>query len=129
MDGLTEKQLKSFRQSLTALREELLVLLEMSAESGDTVELDQTKVGRLSRMDAMQQQEMSNACRAGYQKRLKDVQLALSNIEQSGSGLCDPGSCEYGWCEHCGDAIDIRRLDAKPESRFCVGCQETAEQA
>ena len=128
MDGLTEKQLKSFRQSLTALREELLVLLEMSAESGDTVELDQTKVGRLSRMDAMQQQEMSNACRAGYQKRLTDVQHALLNIEQSDSGLCGSGLCEYGWCEHCGDAIDIRRLDAKPESRFCVGCQEAAEQ-
>ena len=124
MDGLTEKQLKSFHRSLTALREELLMLLEMSAEAGDTVELDQTKVGRLSRMDAMQQQEMSNACRTGYQKRLKDVQHALSNIEQS-----DSGSCEYGWCEHCGDAIDIRRLDVKPESRFCVGCQDIAEQA
>ena len=123
MDGLTEKQLRSFRRSLTELREELLMLLEISAEAGDTVELDQTKVGRLSRMDAMQQQEMSNACRTGYQKRLNDVQHALLNMEQNDSGLC-----EYGWCEHCGDAIDIRRLDVKPESRFCVGCQETAEQ-
>ena len=124
MDGLTEKQLKSFHRSLTELREELLMLLEISAEAGDTVELDQTKVGRLSRMDAMQQQEMSNACRTGYQKRLKDVQHALLNIEQSDSGLC-----EYGWCEHCGDVINIRRLDVKPESKFCVGCQEVAEQS
>lgn len=123
MDGLTEKQLKSFNRSLIELREELLMLLEISAEAGDPVELDQTKVGRLSRMDAIQQQEMSNACRTGYQKRLKDVQHALLNIEQSNSG-----SCEYGWCEHCGDSIDIRRLDVKPESKFCVSCQEATEQ-
>jgi len=122
MDDLTEKQLKSFEQSLKALCDELHMLLEISSESSDTVELDQTKVGRLSRMDAMQQQEMSQACRAGYQKRLKDVQRALLNIEQGGSGLC-----EYGWCEHCGDNIDIRRLEVKPESRFCVKCQESQE--
>jgi DnaK suppressor protein len=122
MDNLTEKQLKSFGRSLKALHDELLMLLDISSESGDTVELDQTKVGRLSRMDAMQQQEMSHACRAGYQKRLKDVQRALLNIEQGGSGLC-----EYGWCEHCGDNIDIRRLEVKPESKFCVKCQESQE--
>lgn len=122
MDDLTEKQLKDFGRSLKTLRDELLILLEISAEAGDTVELDQTKVGRLSRMDAIQQQEMSQACRVGYQKRLKDVQHALSNLEQGDSGLC-----EYGWCEHCGDNIDIRRLEVKPESRFCVKCQESQE--
>ena len=122
MNDLTEKQLNCFARSLEALRDELLMLLDISPESGDTVELDQTKVGRLSRMDAMQQQEMSQACRAGYQKRLKDIQRALLNIKQSGSGLC-----EYGWCEHCGDNIDIRRLEVKPESRFCVKCQESQE--
>ncbi len=122
MDDLTEKQLKSFGRSLKALHDELLMLLDISSESGDPVELDQTKVGRLSRMDAIQQQEMSHACRAGYQKRLKDVQRALLNIEQGGSGLC-----EYGWCQHCGDNIDIRRLEVKPESKFCVKCQESQE--
>lgn len=117
MDNLTEKQLKSFGRSLKALHDELLMLLDISSESGDTVELDQTKVGRLSRMDAMQQQEMSHACRAGYQKRLKDVQLALLNLKQG----------EYGWCDHCGENIDVRRLEVKPESRFCVKCQESQE--
>lgn len=117
MDNLTEKQLKSFGRSLKALHDELLMLLDISSESGDPIELDQTKVGRLSRMDAMQQQEMSHACRAGYQKRLKDAQRALLNIEQG----------EYGWCEHCGDNIDVRRLEVKPESKFCVKCQESQE--
>ena len=82
------------------------------------VELDQTSVGRLSRMDAMQQQEMFNACRTGYKKHLQDVQYALLNIEQG----------EYGWCEHCGESIDLRRLEVKPESRFCIGCQCVTEQ-
>ena len=118
MDGLTEKQLKFFAGMLQSLRKELLELLDISAEAGDTVTLDQTKVGRLSRMDAMQQQEMSNACRTGYKKRLQDVQYALLHIEQG----------EYGWCEHCGESIDLRRLEVKPESRFCIGCQCVTEQ-
>ena len=117
MDDLTEKQLKILHGELIRLRDELILLLDISSEAGDTVVLDQTKVGRLSRMDAMQQQEMSQACRAGYQQRLKDVQYVLSNLDQG----------EYGWCELCGEAIDFRRLEVKPESRFCVGCQQSVE--
>jgi len=45
MNDLTEKQLNCFARSLEALRDELLMLLDISPESGDTVELDQTKVG------------------------------------------------------------------------------------
>jgi RNA polymerase-binding transcription factor len=124
MDELTDKQLNGFRQSLMKIREELLVLLDISAEAGEAVVLDQTKVGRLSRMDALQQQQMSNACRAGYKKRLIEVQHALSILEQGvgGSSSCDSGLCEYGWCEQCGELINIHRLEVKPESRFCVGC-------
>lgn len=127
MDELTDKQLNGFRQSLMNTREELLVLLDISAEAGEAVVLDQTRVGRLSRMDALQQQQMSNACRAGYKKRLVEVQHALSVLEQGDSGLCGSGSCDYGWCEQCGELIDIHRLKIKPESRFCVGCQQATE--
>ena len=122
MDELTDKQRNGFRQSLMRIHEELLNQLDMSAELGETVVLDQTKIGRLSRMDAIQQQEMSNACRTGYQKRLVNVLHALSVLEQGDTCLC-----EYGCCEQCGELIDIHRLEIMPESRFCVGCQEVTE--
>tara|TARA_R110001592_G_scaffold356455_2_gene658331 strand:- start:24763 stop:25134 length:372 start_codon:yes stop_codon:yes gene_type:complete len=122
MGELTDKQLNGFRQSLLRIREELLGQLDMSAELGETVVLDQTKVGRLSRIDALQQQQMSNACRMGYQKRLVNVLHALSVMEQGDTSLC-----EYGYCEECGELIGIPRLEVMPESRLCVGCQEVTE--
>lgn len=117
MDELTDKQLDHFRQSLLRLRNELLVLLEISEEAGEAVVLDQSKVGRLSRMDAMQQQQMSNACRIAYRKQLLGVDAALSIMDQGG----------YGWCESCGESIGARRLEVRPESRLCIVCQEMRE--
>ncbi|MBQ0712513.1 MAG: TraR/DksA family transcriptional regulator [Porticoccus sp.] len=117
MEELTDKQLSGFRQSLIQVREELHLALDISEESGETVTLDQSKVGRLSRMDALQQQEMSNACRTGYRKRLLAVEQALLALDQG----------DYGWCESCGELIDIRRLEVRPESSLCVACQEASE--
>ena len=117
MEELTDKQLSGFRQSLMQVRDDLHLVLEISEESGETVTLDQSKVGRLSRMDALQQQQMSNACRAGHRKRLLAVEHALSALDQG----------NYGWCESCGELIDIRRLEVRPESSLCVACQETRE--
>ncbi len=118
MDELTDKQLGHFRRSLLTVRHELFALLEISAEAGETVILDQSKVGRLSRMDAIQQQQMSNACRAVYRKQLLDVDAALSVMDQGG----------YGWCESCGEPIGVRRLEVRPESRRCIVCQEIREE-
>ena len=53
MEELTDKQLSGFRQSLIQVRDELHLALDISEESGETVTLDQAKVGRLSRMDAL----------------------------------------------------------------------------
>jgi DnaK suppressor protein len=118
MEELTDKQLSSFRQSLMTIRDDLHLVLEISEASGETVVLDQSKVGRLSRVDALQQQQMSNACRIGYRKRLLAVEHALSAMDQG----------DYGWCESCGELIDIRRLDVRPESSLCVVCQEKSEE-
>ena len=34
---------------------------------------------------------------------------------------------DFGYCESCGDEISLKRLQARPESRFCVECQSTKE--
>ena len=53
---MTEKQI---RTTLLAKRQELTDLLNASADDAAPVELDQTQQGRLSRMDALQQQAMA----------------------------------------------------------------------
>lgn len=34
---------------------------------------------------------------------------------------------QYGRCESCGGAIGSQRLNALPETRFCIGCAEAAQ--
>lgn len=50
-----------FKDRLLQQKADLVALRQLSADSRQAVELDQSKVGRLSRMDALQQQEMAKA--------------------------------------------------------------------
>lgn len=116
---MDDQQLQGFKQQLRALREELLGHLDLSDAASQVVELDQTAVGRLSRMDAMQQQQMSQASRSQYRQRLIKVERALSVIAS--------GDASYGYCEDCGNQINLERLNISPESLYCLLCQQRAE--
>lgn len=63
MTKIDNRQQNTFKADLLNLRWELLAHLELSERAGQVVELDQTTVGRLSRMDAMQQQQMAQVSR------------------------------------------------------------------
>lgn len=76
------------------------------------VELDQQSVGRLSRMDAMQQQAMAAAQQRRRAGRLRAIAAAVRRMEDD----------EYGWCEECGDVIPMGRLELDPCAPKCVGC-------
>ena len=104
--------LKIAKKRLLAKRRELEDLSELSADSRDPVELDQQSVGRLSRMDAMQQQAMSKATE---QKRRVD----LMRIEAAERRLRDG---DYGYCEECDEEIPDGRLAIDPMAENCVGC-------
>ncbi len=86
---------------------------EAAAEgSRDTVTLDQQSVGRLNRMDAMQQQAMANATHARRQQMRTRIAAALARLDAG----------EFGWCEDCGEAIPEKRLALDPTLTRCVGC-------
>lgn len=107
-------QLEHFRRRLLALQSELQGMAESSAEDARPVELDQARVGRLSRMDAMQAQAMAQETARRRARQLAAIEGALRRIEQG----------DYGYCFVCGEAIDPRRLEADPLSTRCVGCME-----
>jgi DnaK suppressor protein len=104
------------RERLEALRDELDALLSGTAEGARPVDLDQP-IGRLSRVDAMQQQSMLTANRAAASRRRQQVEAALRRIDED----------EYGDCASCGESIDPRRLEAQPEAPLCVACQGRRE--
>ena len=116
MNDLTPEQTEELRESLLALREELRQLLSITRESTKPVDLDEP-IGRLTRMDAIQQQNMSAASRRAFDIRIRQVQQALGLL----------GRDEYGLCRRCEDPIGFPRLKARPESPYCLDCQDAID--
>ena len=106
-----------FEQALLSRQEELLGVSELAKQSSDTVELDQTRVGRLSRMDAIQMQAMSKATDGRRNEELRRVTAALARID----------SGDYGYCEECGEDIPEARLKVDMAATHCVSCASKIE--
>ncbi len=115
-DTLTEPQLGELTKALTSLQAELEASLSARAESSKPVDLDQP-IGRLSRMDAMQQQQMAAANKRSAELRLQLVFASLSAMDEG----------DYGYCRKCEEPIGYARLSARPEAPFCLGCQSQRE--
>lgn len=109
--------LEHFKNKLTALKAETLDVLEKSKDTSKPVELDQTMVGRLSRMDAMQQQEMALATKRRREQLLIQIEQAFQRIE----------SGDYGYCIKCDEEIAERRLKLDPVILTCVKCAGKTE--
>lgn len=102
----------NFRERLDQEADDLRAADRETAGDRAPVELDQTQVGRLSRMDALQQQAMAAAQSRRRAARLKAIEAALRRIDGD----------EFGWCEACGEEIPAGRLDLDPCAARCVGC-------
>ena len=111
---MEDAELEQFKATLLRLRAELQDMEETSKEAGKPVELDQASVGRLSRMDAMQAQQMAQASERRRQQQLLRIEAALRRIETG----------EYGYCFVCGEEIDVRRLYVDPSITRCIRCVE-----
>jgi DnaK suppressor protein len=109
---------EDMRVRLLRLRDELESVAETGDESAATVELDQSRVGRLSRMDALQAQAMAQASGRRRDQALRDITAALARIE----------SGDYGLCESCEEPIAEKRLEFDPAARLCIACASSAEQ-
>lgn len=115
--GLTAEQMSELEAELHALHDELSEQLSSSKEGAKPVSLDEP-IGRVSRMDAIQQQQMTESNRRAAEIRLRLVVAAITALKMD----------EYGHCEECEEPIGFARLKAKPESRYCISCQTAREQ-
>jgi len=100
---------------------ERIATLENSAGQSDSeirkVELDQTRVGRLSRMDALQMQQMELALDRRQQTEIAGLREALIRVDQDG----------FGECLECGGEINPRRLEIDPAATLCIDCASANE--
>jgi DnaK suppressor protein len=100
------------RERLMARKQELQALAASSADARKPVELDQTSVGRLSRMDAMQGQAMALETEQRRKNELTKIDSALIRLNED----------EYGYCLSCGEEISPKRLDLDPAIPTCIDC-------
>jgi len=116
MSELTDKDTQDLRVDLEALLDGLREFVANSAAGSRPVALDEP-IGRLSRMDALQQQSMAKANRSAAELRLQRVEAALRRI----------ASDDYGSCLRCEEPVGFKRLKVQPEATLCIGCQSKGE--
>jgi DnaK suppressor protein len=115
-DELDENRIKELKEDLFSLRDQITRFLGLTVEGARPVDLDEP-IGRLTRMDAMQQQSLTRASRQGLEVKLRLVKAALESMKRE----------EYGLCRRCGEPTGFRRLKVRPEAPFCISCQEGLE--
>lgn len=116
MSHLTDDQLSSFRELLTGMQRQIEALLAQTERDARPVDLN-LPIGRLTRIDAIQMQAMAQLNRRQLEIRRLQVTAAL---EAFAAGT-------YGNCRHCKGPISLARLEALPETPFCLACQESFE--
>jgi DnaK suppressor protein len=114
---LSENDLQEYKTRLLELRSGLLKATETGQQAEEVVELDQARVGRLSRMDAMQAQAMSVETGRRRREHLVEIEKALGRIEAG----------DYGECLECGEVILPGRLAANPTATLCIACAQALE--
>ncbi len=113
-EELTPAEQATLIAGLEALRDELMATLQLQGDNAKPVELDQAATGRISRIDAIQQQQMVDAAKRRTQDKLRLVLAALGNED-------------FGVCRRCEEPIGFGRLNARPETPLCLDCAAAME--
>ena len=114
MSPLSHIDPETFRARLRAIESEIKGQLADTEENAAPVSLD-LPIGRLTRQDAMQNQQMTLALRSRLEQQLARVAAALRRIDAG----------DYGICVACKQPIALRRLELMPETPLCVACQQS----
>lgn len=115
--ALTKQERQLIRNTINLQLEELEEQLLLTQESSKTVELDQALAGRVSRIDAIQQQKLAQAGLGRAKLKYRQLTQTLSQLDFD----------DFGYCQECGEEIKVARLLIKPESCYCIECQTQLE--
>jgi len=107
-----DQELSAIKESLKTALAQTLQDLQVAGQSAQTVMLDQSAVGRVSRGDALQQQEMAKARERRLDLRRRKLEAALNRVALG----------QYGFCCQCEAEIDAARLASDPAAVFCLDC-------
>ena len=113
---MNKKLILAYQKQLLDIRNGLKQDSKSTAEDRKPVELDQTAVGRLSRMDALQVQAMQVETERRRNVELQRIESALTRIKEG----------EFGHCVICGEDIEAKRLKNDPTMPTCMVCSRNS---
>jgi DnaK suppressor protein len=100
--SIIERQLKELEKQIAALEEKLAPVAP------------DCSLGRLTRMEALAEQEVTRKIHTEAQLRRTRLKNALSRIQRD----------DFGYCIECDEPIGFKRLTIRPESVRCVDCAD-----
>jgi DnaK suppressor protein len=109
---LSDSQLDELRAELHRQLKKLQRSMRTTNLALKPVQLDQSSVGRLSRIDNLQTQGLTAGLQAREQAKLGQILEALKRIEAG----------TYGTCVICGEPVAFERLMVFPEAPNCAAC-------
>ena len=104
-------RLAYFRKRLEELEREIREDMDANPEDSGVVELD-SSIGRLSRMDALQNQQMALELKRRQENQLLRIENAFKRLANG----------QYGLCGKCKKPIEEDRLEGFPDTITCVRC-------
>ncbi len=111
---MNDEQLKEYETKLLDLLKETEAQMAQSDDDRAPVAVD-GRMGRVSRGDALQVQQMAVEMVRRREEKLSRVRSALERLRDG----------SYGLCVRCRQPIGKARLDALPEILLCVRCAAT----
>jgi DnaK suppressor protein len=111
---MPDPEMEQFREQLLRMKRELQAQEETGKEAARPVELDPASMGRLTRMDAIQSQQLAKEAARRRAQTLVKIETALRRLDEG----------EFGACLVCGEDIDPRRLAVDPTHTLCIACAE-----
>ena len=108
-------QLEYFKQKLLTWREELLeesreTLIHLREENWNEPDLN-------DRASIETETTIELRTRDRYRKLIDKIESAINRVNKGG----------YGYCEETGEAIGLKRLEARPVATLCIEAQERHE--
>ena len=108
MDQLQRKEIrKKIQAAITETEQDIANLEELTKPVAPD-----NAIGRLSRMDAINNRSINQATLNSSRHKLTMLNKALDRID-------DP---EFGICADCGEPIPLGRIMIMPEANLCVRC-------
>ena len=112
ISSLTTAQLDELRAELDRQLRKLQRSMRTTSRAMKPVQLDQSSVGRLSRIDNLQTQGLTAGLQAREEAKLGQISEALKRMEAG----------TYGRCVVCAEPIAFERLLVFPEAPNCAAC-------